>query len=92
MKSWKTSLAGLLGGLLITFGPTVGARLQGDPTAPPITSENYLPGITLLALGLLAKDSDKTNAPNPAPTHKAEAEDKPPTPPTSSGSSFPGTR
>lgn len=60
MKNWKTSLAGLLGGLLITFGPAVGARLSGDKTAPPITAGNYLPGIVIGVIGALAKDQDVT--------------------------------
>lgn len=60
MKNWKTTLAGLLGGLIITFGPTVGARLQGDPAAPPITSGNYLPGVAVAILGALSKDKDVT--------------------------------
>lgn len=62
-KSWKTSFAGLLGGLLITFGPSVGARLQGDPAAPPITAENYVPGLAVAVIGLLSKDHDKTGGP-----------------------------
>ncbi len=64
MKSWKTSLAGLLGGLILTFGPSVGARLSGDKTAPPITSGNYGVGIAIAALGLLAKDHDVTGGPD----------------------------
>ncbi len=60
MKNWKTTLAGLLGGLIIMFGPNVGARLQGDTTVPPITSGNYGPAIAIAVLGLLTKDSDVT--------------------------------
>lgn len=60
MKSFKTTLAGLLGGLLITFGPAIGARLAGDKTAPPITSGNFLPGVAVAVLGALAKDHDVT--------------------------------
>ncbi len=60
MKNWKTTLAGILGGLLIAFGPSVGARLQGDKTAPPITSGNVLPGVAIAVLGALTKDSDVT--------------------------------
>lgn len=60
VKNWKTSLAGILGGIILTFGPAMGARLSGDKTAPPITSGNYLPGIALAALGLLSKDKDVT--------------------------------
>lgn len=59
MKNWKTSLAGILGGLLITFGPSVGARLTGDKTPPPITSGNYLPAIAIATLGILAGDGRK---------------------------------
>lgn len=63
MKStanWKTSLAGILGALLIAFGPNVGARLTGNTQAPPITSGNYLPALGLAAIGLLSKDGDVT--------------------------------
>lgn len=60
MKNWKTSLAGLLGGIIITFGPSVGARLSGDVTAPPITSQNYLPALALAVVGFMSKDKDVT--------------------------------
>ncbi len=60
VKNWKTTLAGIAGGLLVTFGPNVGARLQGDHTPPPITAGNYLPGVALIVLGSLAKDKDVT--------------------------------
>lgn len=59
-KNWKTSLAGVLGGLLITFGPAAGARLQGDTSVPPITAQNYISGIALAVLGALGKDGDVT--------------------------------
>ena len=60
MKNWKTSLAGILGGPIITFGPSVGGRLQGNPNTPPITAGNYLTGIALAVVGALAKDADVT--------------------------------
>lgn len=60
MKNFKTTLAGILGALVLTFGPSVGARLSGDATIPPITSQNYLPGVALAVLGTLAKDHDAT--------------------------------
>lgn len=65
MKNWKTTLAGILGGLIITFGPAVGGRLQGDPKAPPITSGNYLPGLAVAILGALSKDKDVTGGTRP---------------------------
>ena len=58
--NWKTSLAGILGGLLIALGPSVGARLQGDQTAPPITIGTLGPAIAIAVLGFLSKDSDVT--------------------------------
>ena len=57
-RSWKTTLAGLLGGILIALGPQVGARLQGDHAAPPVTLNNVLIGAALAAIGGLAKDHD----------------------------------
>lgn len=65
MKNWKTTLAGTLGGLIVSFGPSLGARLSGDQTAPPITSQNYLPAIAIAVIGGLAKDYDKSNSPTP---------------------------
>lgn len=93
MKSWKTSIAGLVGGLILTFGPTVGSRLSGDPVAPPITFQNYGPALLLAAVGLLSKDYDKTNAPVPAPTQSSSPPDDPSKAGTGAGTSnFPTTR
>lgn len=60
MKNWKTSLAGILGGLLLAFGPNVGARLQGNTDVPPITAGNYAPAIAFALLGIHSKDKDVT--------------------------------
>ena len=60
MKNWKTSLAGILGGLLVALGPSVGAQLSGDRTAPPITAGSVATAAAVAALGLLAKDNDVT--------------------------------
>lgn len=57
-RSWKTSLAGLFGGIILAIGPQVGARLQGDQTAPPITLNQLGPALALAAIGALAKDHD----------------------------------
>ena len=59
-KNWKTSLAGILGGLLVMVGPSVGARLQGDNTQPPVTSGSLATAAAVVVLGLLAKDGDVT--------------------------------
>lgn len=64
-RNWKTTLAGLIGGLIITFGPSIGGRLTGDPNAPPVTSGNYLPGIAIAILGALTKDHDVTGGTRP---------------------------
>jgi hypothetical protein len=56
MKSWKTSLAGILGAVCMLIGP----RLAGDATAAPVTAGNVIPAVALAALGILSKDSDKT--------------------------------
>lgn len=71
MKSWKTSLVGLLAGIAVFVGGAVQQR-QSDPTAPPVTAGNLLPAIAIAALGVLAKDYDKTNSPTPSDTKKAE--------------------
>lgn len=59
-KSWKTTLASILGGLLVALGPQVGARLQGDHEAPPITFGNIATAAALVALGSQSKDKDVT--------------------------------
>ena len=92
MKSWKTSLVGVLGGLVLAFGPSVGARLSGDTTAPPITFQQYGAAVTLMALGLLSKDYNKTNAPTPVQTQTAEPTAPPPPLQPSTPSNFPSTR
>jgi hypothetical protein len=61
--NWKTTMAGVLGGLCILFGP----RLQGAG-GPPINVNNVATAAVVMTLGALAKDSDKSNAPNPLPT------------------------
>lgn len=71
MKSWKTTLMGLLAGLAVTVGGAVQAR-QVNPSAPPVTVGTILPGLAIAILGGLAKDYDKTNAPTPSDTKKAE--------------------
>lgn len=58
--SWKTTAAGILGGFLALAGPGVSARLQGEPSAPPITSEQMIIAGALATLGFLSKDKDKT--------------------------------
>ncbi len=62
MKSWKTTLIGLgLGsGLFVLDALQNGASVKAA-----------LLSVGIAALGALAKDYDKTNAPNPAPTQKA---------------------
>lgn len=60
MKSWKTTAAGLLGGFLTIMGPTMSARLSGDKTMPPITTNQVAIGAALAALGYLSKDKDVT--------------------------------
>lgn len=57
-RNWKTTLAGVLGGIIIAVGPQVGARLQGDQAAPPITAQNLAVGLALAAIGAFAKDHD----------------------------------
>lgn len=87
--SWKTTVAGVLGGLVLAFGPQVGGRLQGDTSTPPMTFQNYGPAIIIAVLGLLAKDKDKTNSPNPVPAHPAESTAPKP---LSTNPNFPSTR
>jgi hypothetical protein len=56
MKNWKTTLAGLAGGLLMLFGP----RLQGNMNAPPITIGNVGAAIAIAILGAVSKDKNVT--------------------------------
>ncbi len=59
MKNWKTTLAGLAGGILIFVGGAMKDK-AADPQAPPVTTANILPAVVFAALGALAKDHDKT--------------------------------
>jgi hypothetical protein len=59
MKNPKTTLAGILGGLLILLGPSVGARLQGDMTQPPITFQSVATAAAVVVIGKLAADGQK---------------------------------
>lgn len=63
MKSWKTTATGILGGFLALFGPIAQARLAGDKTAPPITTEQVVIAGALAVLGVFAKDHDVTGGP-----------------------------
>lgn len=55
----RTTLAGLLGGFLSMFGPWFAARLQGDKTQPPITTQSVTTGVALAVLGKVAGDQKK---------------------------------
>lgn len=59
-KNWKTTLAAIIGGVLVALGPQVGARLKGDHDASPVTFENVATAAALVAIGSLAKDKDVT--------------------------------
>ena len=56
-RSWKTSLLGIVGGLAMIFGQAAQDRSNGGV---PITFGNLAGPITVMALGLLAKDHDVT--------------------------------
>jgi len=58
-KSWKTTLAGILGAMCIMVGP----RLAGDKTQDPITAGNLIPAAAIAVLGALSKDHDVTGGP-----------------------------
>lgn len=73
MKSWKTTLAGILAGVSVMVGGAVQNR-QANPSAPPVTLGNVLPAVALAILGGMSKDYDKTNAPVPAPTQPTKPE------------------
>lgn len=86
-KSWKTGLAGLLGGFLTIMGPTMTARLQGDKTMPPITTNQVAIGAALAALGYLSKDKDVTGG-----TRNQNDPSDPPTDSNTPSANFPTTR
>jgi hypothetical protein len=57
--NWKTTLAGFIGGLV----PIIQGYLAGT-----LTAEKVILGVCFLALGILAKDGDKSGvASNPNP-------------------------
>ena len=58
LKSWKTTLLGIISGLLIIL-PQVQNLLDGDPET--VFSETILmTGLALMGLGISAKDGDKS--------------------------------
>ena len=59
MKSWKTTLLGILSGLAILIGGAIQQK-QADPKAPPVTFGNIAPAIAVSLLGYFAKDHDVT--------------------------------
>lgn len=58
LASWKTSLAGLLGGIATTFGIH---QVNGHYTVAGVLS-----GLFIFVMGLLSKDHNVSNAPTPA--------------------------
>lgn len=71
MKSWKTTLLGILSGILFNTATVIQDR-QTNPNAPPITFHNTAPAIAFAILGVLSKDYDKSNSPNPVITQKVD--------------------
>ena len=58
LKSWKTTILGIISGLLIIL-PQVQNLLDGDPET--VFSETILmTGLALMGLGISAKDGDKS--------------------------------
>ena len=66
VTNWKISMLGILAGLMVLIGSTLQAR-EIDPATPPVTLANILPAVAIAALGLSAKDADKSNALTPGP-------------------------
>ena len=59
MKSWKTTLAGLVAGLAILFGEANKA-LDDDPNTNP-SVELILVGLGAMGIGFSARDNDVTS-------------------------------
>jgi len=64
LRSWKTALTGILSGSAYAF---ISAITTG------VKPKDAIIGIALGLLGLVSKDYDKTNAPAPVETHKADS-------------------
>ena len=58
IKSWKTTLLGILGGLLVII-PQVIAVLDGND-ATEFSLKAVIAGLALMGLGIAAKDGDKS--------------------------------
>ena len=58
LKSWKTSLIGLLGALVILI-PQLLAVIDGNP-ATILSLKAVLTGLAMLGIGVAAKDGDKS--------------------------------
>lgn len=59
LKSWKTTVLGIISGLMIIL-PQIQNLLDGDPET--VFSETILmTGFALMGLGIASKDGDKTS-------------------------------
>lgn len=55
LKSWKTSLVGLIGALIVWL-PQILAIIQGEP----VSVKAIAIGLAILSGGIVAKDGDKS--------------------------------
>lgn len=58
LKSWKTTLIGFLGGLVMVI-PQVLALVDGNPETRFILSL-FVTGLAMMGIGVAAKDGDKS--------------------------------
>lgn len=57
--SWKTSVLGIIGGLMLLL-PQIGAVLDDDPETNPDWQE-ITAGLALMGIGVSARDGDKSS-------------------------------
>ena len=58
LKSWKTTVAGLVGGLMLIL-PQLMAVLDDDPETVFVKT-TFMTGLAMMGVGIAAKDGDKS--------------------------------
>jgi hypothetical protein len=64
--SWKTSLAGILGGISIAVWPILQSAVNTQLTGVKVDWTDVLMGVVVAIIGYLSKSQNVTHAPDPS--------------------------